>query len=163
MLNEHRSMALAVAANYFIPGADRDDVRQEAMVGLLLAARTYDGSTPFASFAAMVVHRWLQTCVKAAHRDKHRPVLEAWRVGWDPETDVAFPIVELLEDPVTDEQRATVRAELGALVKAFRRLSPLERRALLAVVNDEHPHRGGVDKQVDNAACRARRKLRRAV
>lgn len=75
----HREMLRSKANLYFMIGADRDDVIQEGMIGLLSAIRTFDpdaGAT-FKTFAELCVKRRIINAVKMAGRQKHKPLNES--------------------------------------------------------------------------------------
>jgi RNA polymerase sporulation-specific sigma factor len=62
---------------FFLQGADREDLLQEARVGLLKAVRDYhngDAGLAFTAFAALCCKRQVVTAVKAASRQKHTPL-----------------------------------------------------------------------------------------
>ena len=61
---------------YFIAGADRDDVIQEAMIGLYKAIRSYrrDGGAGFDTYANLCMKRQLLDAIKSANREKHEPL-----------------------------------------------------------------------------------------
>lgn len=99
---KHRQIAYGVANQYFLQGADREDVEQEALVALWLAARDYDPARgPFKPYAALWVHRRLQDKVKAAGRLKHRQLTFA----------VSLDDVAPIEDPKLDVPRAVEARE----------------------------------------------------
>src|SRR5438046_692560 len=55
-----RAVRYARALGYFLPGGDADDLDQEALMGLLRAARSYrEGYGNFWGFARMVIVRHL--------------------------------------------------------------------------------------------------------
>jgi RNA polymerase sporulation-specific sigma factor len=163
LVASHRGLAEAIASDYFIPGADREDVIQEALIGLLVAARMFDGRGEFKAFAGMVVRRWVQTEVTRARREKRRPITEAVRTLRDPETGDDWAASELIEDHYSNVlDLLTGREDYARFAAAVRSLTDLERRAIAALVNEEHPHSGGTDKSLDNALQRARAKLRKA-
>lgn len=70
LLEEWRPFAIWIAREYRIPGADREDVEQEAMVALWQAVRDYRAGhgTTFKTFAALVIRRHLITCLVSAQR-----------------------------------------------------------------------------------------------
>lgn len=139
---KHRPIAYAIARDYFIPGADRDDVRQEALIGLWIAARAYKKEKgPFPAFARVVVQRHLKDRVKAANRPKARLLTDADRTA-----------------EIADRTADETDTQLSLLVDALPTLSELERRALAASLNGQPI----TSKQQDNALQRARTKLRRA-
>ena len=72
---KHRPIAYAIAAEYRIPGLERQDVDQEACVALWLASRAYDRSKgSFPAFARLVIHRRLTDLVREATRQKRSTV-----------------------------------------------------------------------------------------
>ena len=76
LLTRYRGLARARAGAYFIVGADRDDLAQEAMIGLYKAVRDYTPGlgASFRTFADVCVTRQVITAVKAATRHKHGPL-----------------------------------------------------------------------------------------
>lgn len=158
-------MAYAIARDYYFPGADRDDVRQEALIGVMEAIRSHDPQRgPLKPFVALVVKKRLQECVTFARRGKHEMLTRAVRYGTDPHLTEGkrepIPLVELVEDPRWQPEEVLRRKnEMRALLRAWSALTPLERRALLHPATGA-PYRG--DKVIDNAIQRGREKLRRA-
>lgn len=61
---------------YFIAGADKDDVVQEAMIGLYKAVKNYDKSagTKFETYADLCMKRQLIDAIRSANREKHAPL-----------------------------------------------------------------------------------------
>ena len=61
---------------YFIAGADRDDVVQEAMIGLYKAIKNYDksGGAKFETYANVCMNRQLIDAIRSANREKHAPL-----------------------------------------------------------------------------------------
>ena len=76
---ESRDMLRSMANLYFMIGADRDDVIQEGMIGLLGAIRTFDpeAGASFKTFSEFCVKRRIINAVKMASRKKHRPLNES--------------------------------------------------------------------------------------
>jgi RNA polymerase sporulation-specific sigma factor len=76
---ESREMLRSKANLYFMVGADRDDVIQEGMIGLLSAIRTFDPNTgaSFKTFAELCVKRRILNAVKMAGRKKHKLLNES--------------------------------------------------------------------------------------
>ena len=67
---------IAIAREYFLIGADFDDLIQEGMIGLYKAIGVYDGTKnhSFSAFASLCIHRQLQNAVKNANRKKNNPL-----------------------------------------------------------------------------------------
>ena len=142
---KHRRLAYAIANKYFLPGQEREDVQQEALIGLWIAARDFDPARGrFAPFAGMVIHRRLKTLVTRANTMKHRVLTDASRNG--------------LELAGVDVTVATVvgREELELVCAGLRDLTELERDAVFAYVGGTYDSK---DKRVENALTRARAKV----
>ncbi|ACV58173.1 RNA polymerase, sigma-24 subunit, ECF subfamily [Alicyclobacillus acidocaldarius subsp. acidocaldarius DSM 446] len=84
--------------NYWIPGADREDLMQHAWIGFWEAIRDYDvrGKVPFRAFAKMCVMREIQAALKMARRQKHVSHLTALSL------DAECPWIEDAERTVLD-------------------------------------------------------------
>ncbi len=76
LIGRYRRFARSKGRIYFLVGADSDDIEQEGMIGLYKAARDYlpDRHTSFRAFAELCVTRQVISAVKAATRQKHRPL-----------------------------------------------------------------------------------------
>jgi RNA polymerase sporulation-specific sigma factor len=157
----HVGLAYTIADTYYLPGAERDDLRQEALIGLWNATLAYQphlAPAGFIPFARLCIERHVLTAVKNATRRKHLSLTRAAREGRDDNGEL-LPIIDLLPAPCPF-LRLDTRDEVRALVAAINTLlSAAERSALIHVVNGD-PYAG--DKTVDNAVQRARVKLRAA-
>jgi RNA polymerase sporulation-specific sigma factor len=171
LLERYRRFARAKARSYFLVGGDREDVVQEAMIGLYKAVRDYEPGrdASFRSFADLCITRQILTAVKAATRQKHVP-LNAYVPLDRPESpDSARPLRDSIvddggDDPLrrvldTDELRE-LRAVVGEV------LSGLETEVLDLYVEGRSyqeiaEHLGRHVKSVDNALQRIKRKLER--
>lgn len=141
---KHRPLALMLARDYYLPGADQDDVRQEAMIALWEAARTHDPKrSNFPTWARLVINRHLADCLRVA-TSKRAAVL-----------NLADRDVLMVSVPVEPDD---YRLEVRALVGAANGLSQPERAALTRII-DGAPLEGKAD---DNLRYRVRKKLRAA-
>ena len=180
-LETFRPLAYAIARDYFLPGADVDDVRQEAMIGVWKALRDYrpDAGTTLRSFVAICVRRQCISAVKTATRAKHEVLnraVYADRPVAGEEDELTQ--LDMLVAPGADPARIVEdREQLAELLDVVAHdLSPLERRALIGLANglsyeelredaSELRSRSGgpstsvAPKSIDNALQRARRKL----
>lgn len=178
-LERFRPLAYAIARGYFLPGADEDDVRQEAMIGVWKGLRDYrpDRGTTLRSFVALCVRRQLITALKLARRGKHEVLNRAVYV----DTPVAGEEDELtqlgmLVAPGADPARIVEDREYVAAILdvVAHDLTPLERRALIGFANGRSyaeiaeevggghtywPDGRVRHKRVENALIRARTKL----
>lgn len=183
----YTQFAYAKARTYTTPRTGREDMRQEALCGLLGAIRNYQpgrGAT-FRSFAALCINRWLYTVLKTDLRQMRHSVegplsLDVQLTPGEPESmQLHEQVADRRSDvPATSASRAQVRA----LVRTIREdLTPLERESLIGLAfldetyaateerilgfDADRPGRAAYSKVkvVDNALTRARRKIRFAL
>lgn len=155
-------LADRMARRWYLPGADRDDVRQLARIAAwesTLCYRPELGTTP-RHFAALVIGRRLREELTLARRLKHEPLTGARRVALGHDGELV-DVLDLIPDARADvgelvEQRERVRR----LTAAAATLSPLERETLAGVLSGRVAPTES--KTVDNALQRARAKLRAA-
>jgi len=71
-----KSKVNAISREYFLIGADSDDLIQEGMIGLYKAISVYEPEKNhnFSAFASLCIHRQLQNAVKNANRKKNSPL-----------------------------------------------------------------------------------------
>ena len=76
LLGRYRNFSRSKAYSYFLQGADREDIQQEAMIGLYKAIRDFneEAERSFRVFAEVCVTRQIITAVKTATRQKHSPM-----------------------------------------------------------------------------------------
>ena len=101
ILTRYRRFARSKVRNYFLVGADADDLEQEGLIGLYKAARDYkaDREASFPVFAELCVTRQIITAVKAATRQKHQPLNAYVSISASPTNDeTGDPADELLRD-----------------------------------------------------------------
>lgn len=161
-----------LARGYSWPGASKDDVLQEAMIGALGGIRTYrpDRGRSFNSFVVFATRRHLFTCIRLANGQKYALLNTSLREAENDDGDLG-PILELLDDPTADVHRQLVaRLELRETIDRLPLLTDAEQRAVvgfaLGASYRELNLRDTDDKaavgSVDNAYARGRRKLRDA-
>jgi RNA polymerase sigma factor (sigma-70 family) len=143
-----------------VPGADRDDVGQEALLALYAAVLRYDGERAFGPLATTVVRRALVSMLRAALRGKHRPIND---LRLEQRTEEGIELAELIADRGPGPfERVHEREQLRQITAAIGSLSALERRALAGTLEGRPYHDIGPAKAVDNALQRARKRLRKA-
>lgn len=154
-------IARSLASWFWMEGAEREDVEQEALCALWIASRDYNASTgvPFPAFARIVIRRRLSTAVKSAQRMKNAPLNDSQRVVVDSDGELGEAVV-LAPDPNGDACDAACRREhvMSVLRCLATELTENEREAVLHLANGY----GVTSKRIDNAAHRGRVKLRRA-
>lgn len=168
LVERYAGFAYTLADAAYLVGGDRDDVRQEALLGLLNAARDYDPShgTTFRTFAALCIKRQLWTAMKTARRTKHHVLSSALREVVLEEEIVSA--VDAIADPLAEPHRALeARETLDRFWGTLPALSPMEARAIVGFavgatyreLNDRPEFNKAAVSHVDNAYVRARQKL----
>lgn len=76
LLIRYKNFARVKARNYFLIGADKDDLVQEGMIGLYKAIRDFrpDKQSSFRAFAELCIQRQIITAIKTSTRQKHIPL-----------------------------------------------------------------------------------------
>jgi len=76
LFNHFKPKVIAISREYFLIGAEFDDLIQEGMIGLYKAIAVYDETKnhSFSAFASLCIHRQLQNAVKNANRKKNNPL-----------------------------------------------------------------------------------------
>lgn len=76
LVDRYKNCISLKTRTYFLRGADKEDIMQEGMIGLIKAVRDYkeDRQVSFKSFAELCITRQIITAVKAATRQKHIPL-----------------------------------------------------------------------------------------
>jgi RNA polymerase sporulation-specific sigma factor len=76
LFKRYSAYARAKGRGYFLIGADSEDIRQEALIGLYKAIRDFrpEREASFRSFAELCITRQIITAIKSATRMKHQPL-----------------------------------------------------------------------------------------
>jgi len=178
--SECRDMLRSMANLYFMVGADRDDVIQEGMIGLLSAIRTFDpnAGASFKTFAELCVKRHIINAVKMARRKKHMLLNEY--VSIDAAIDVPDDISghsgnPSLEDTLrapqtTDPEQVVLLADLLAYVENNSRelFSGMEQKVWHAYSHGQNAAQiaektGMSPKTVGNALTRIKGKIEKLI
>jgi RNA polymerase sporulation-specific sigma factor len=171
LLARYRNFARSKARSYFLVGADRDDIVQEAMIGLYKAVRDFSAEreTSFRAFADVCITRQIITAIKMATRQKHIPlntyVSLSKPLATDEEPDRSLMDV-LQTHEVTDPAELVISSEeLRSMKLAFAEiLSDFEIEVLHLYVEGKSYQEisallGRQLKAVDNALQRIKRKV----
>jgi RNA polymerase sporulation-specific sigma factor len=171
LLTRYRNFARSKARSYFLVGADKEDIVQEAMIGLYKAVRDFspEKETSFRAFADVCVTRQIITAIKMATRQKHIPlntyVSLSKPLATDEEPDRALMDV-LQPHEVTDPAELVISSEeLRSMKLAFGEiLSDFEIEVLHLYVEGKSYQEisvllGRQLKAVDNALQRIKRKV----
>lgn len=79
LIKRYENLVQACAANYFMSGADHNDVVQEGRIGLHKAIHRYEfeKDASFRTFASTCINNHLRDAAKSANRKKHSPLNES--------------------------------------------------------------------------------------
>ena len=154
---------IAISREYFLVGAEFDDLLQEGMIGLYKAVLGYDGErdASFGTFASLCIRRQIVSAVRSAARLKNAPLNDYVSLfGGDGDEDVlvkqATPNPE--DDFIRQESEQLMREKLNRLLSQFEWqvlglfLAGKSYREIADTVGKD-------TKAVDNALSRIRQKL----
>ncbi len=76
LMQSFKPKVIAIAREYFLIGAEFDDLIQEGMIGLFNAITAYDANKNhnFSAFASLCIHRKVQNAYKNAKHSKNNPL-----------------------------------------------------------------------------------------
>lgn len=76
LFERYKNLVNMKVSKYFIVGAEKEDIVQEAMIGLYKAVKNFevDKQNSFKSFANLCIERQLITAIKTSNRQKHIPL-----------------------------------------------------------------------------------------
>lgn len=76
LLQRYKGLVRKMANQYFLIGADNEDLVQEGMIGLFKAIQTYspERSCSFYTFAARCIQGEMHTAIRSSQSKKHQPL-----------------------------------------------------------------------------------------
>ena len=156
--------------NFYINGAEKEDIVQEARIGLYKAIKSFDIEKPtssFKTFANLCIERQLITAIKSSNRQKHIPLNSSFSLNtsaYDEDDDTS--VLDIMDfHAVEDPLDIITKQEYYKLVenKIGENLSDFEKKVLDQYVEGD----AYVDiaarldtpvKSIDNAIQRIRKK-----
>ena len=141
LLDLYEPMVRRITGSLYLPGGEREDLAQEARMGILAAIRAWDPdrSVPFRCFAWLCALREARMAVSAARAAKHQPLSRA-RSLHSPIAEDGVPLQDTLvatghpdDDPVA---KTLGRERLREILDGTRALTELERGALALSASD---------------------------
>ena len=170
LLAKYKNLVRARAKQYFMAGADRDDIMQEGMIGLFKAIRDFDPTkqASFRGFAEICIRRQIITAVKTASRRKHTPLNSYISLSMPVyEDESERTLVDMLaERESVDPEEMFLRREKAEAMEAEinQKLSGLEQTVLSLYFGGMNYQEiavelGRTPKSIDNALQRIKRKL----
>ncbi len=168
LLRMFKPKVTAISREYFLVGADSDDLMQEGMIGLYKAINVFnaDKNHSFSAFASLCIHRQMQTAVKNANRKKNSPLNNYLPINFEDNDDDDEQLNILLVDDDSDVEKNFLDNELKAvLISRVKDLLSAEQFKLLRqFLNGDSYAQIAADnnltkKQVDNTLQAIKRKL----
>lgn len=156
---------------YFIKGAEKEDLIQEGLIGLLKGIRNYDikkGSS-FKQFAVMCINRNIFTAIRSADRKKYNLDNTSISIYKEVSQDNNKKIIDIFSAVQSCENRIIYNEERELLKKyMFKILSDLELKSLTLYYNgfsyDEiaiklRKSRKSIDASINRAKIKLRKRL----
>lgn len=172
LLQRFKSKVTAISREYFLVGADFDDLIQEGMIGLYKAINVYDPNKNhnFSAFASLCIHRQLQNAVKNANRKKNSPLNSYLPIeyygGVKTDADDNFSKLIIVDDN-SDFEKQFIDNEMNAIMisKVKNILTVVQFKLLKMFLNGESYINMAKSlnistKQVDNMLQSIKKKLR---
>ena len=172
LLQRFKSKVTAISREYFLVGADFDDLIQEGMIGLYKAINVYDPNKNhnFSAFASICIHRQLQNAVKNANRKKNSPLNSYLPIeyygGVKTDADDSFSKLIIVDDN-SDFEKQFIDNEMNAIMisKVKNILTVVQFKLLKMFLNGESYINMAKalnisTKQVDNMLQSIKKKLR---
>lgn len=170
LISKYRHLVESKARNYFLVGADHEDVVQEGMIGLYKAIRDFrdDRLARFRAFAELCVTRQIITAVKTATRQKHVPLNEYVSLNHPAaDSESEGSLMDCIPDERSPDPAASLidRREQRALEETIQQaLSELEAKVLVYYMQGMSYQEMSRElhcrtKCIDNALQRVKRKL----
>lgn len=171
LLARYKNFARVKARNYFLVGADKEDIVQEGMIGLYKAIRDFqsDRQASFRAFAELCIQRQIITAIKTATRLKHVPLngyVSLQKPIQDDGGEERVLVDVIGQDPRADPAELVVsREEIDAMQTSFREiLSDLEAHVLHLYLEGKSYQDIAESlkrqvKSIDNALQRIKRKI----
>lgn len=160
LIRRFSPLVRSAAKHYFGASLENDDIMQEGLLALVLAAYSYspDRDASFRTYSAVCISNRLRTVVKAQSAEKHIPLNTYVPIDEVELASCSTPESIYLDAEYTDELFAAVNRELSELEKKVLSLF------LFGNSYREAAEKLGIsEKSVANALQRARKKLQRTL
>ena len=174
LLGYFKPKVIAISREYFLVGAEFDDLIQEGMIGLYKAIRDFksDKQSSFRAFAELCVTRQIITAIKTATRQKHIP-LNSYVSLNKPiyEEDSDRTLLDIISGVrvANPEDMVISREEFDDIENKMNNiLSDLEWKVLMSYLDGKSYQEIAEDldrhiKSIDNALQRVKRKLEKYI
>lgn len=170
ILYKYKSLVRIKSKNYFLVGAETEDIVQEGMIGLYKALRDYrdDKLASFRGFADLCITRQIITAIKTATRQKHIPLNSYVSLNkplYEEESERTLLDVIAGNELANPEMMIISREEFLEIEDKMNEiLSKLEWKVLISYI-EGRPYQEIADelgkpvKSVDNALQRVKKKI----
>lgn len=174
IFERYRRFVYSKAKDYFLVGADKEDLIQEGMIGLHKAIRDFDRekNVLFRHFADLCIGRQLITAVKGSTRQKHIPLnsyVSLNKPVFEEESDRTL-IDTLANTFISDPEEIILNREKNERFKKVIHevLSPLEEEVIIMYLEGESYQQIAEKldcnvKVIDNAIQRAKKKFEKCM
>ena len=100
LMTEYKNLVNKIARNYFIIGADFEDVIQEGMIGLFNAYLTFDEnkSASFKTYATLLINRQIISAIKKAYKYKNLNFIEDFIINKESHSNLLSEIHKSLSE-----------------------------------------------------------------
>lgn len=168
LITRYKKVVTKIARSYYLVGGDMDDLLQEGMIGVFKAIGSFNYSGEFKFFAYRCIKSNIISTIKAAHRLKHKPLINYVSLSFDDENDVDKR--QFVDSGVKNPEEAYIdsESEIELKNKIFESLSSLESNVLKLYLDGYSYNEISVKidknvKTIDNAIQRIRKKLNTAL
>lgn len=158
ILEEYKDIVRAKAGIYFILGADKDDVIQEGMIGLVKAYNSFDeaGGASFKTYANRCIDNQIINAIQHSGRNKNMPLNSSVEI---PESQSAGPFSNPEDAAIYEDLLNDLKSNKGGIFSGF------EHEVFLLLVEglsyiEIAKKLGKSSKSVDNAIQRIKTKLK---
>lgn len=166
LLDRYKKLVRKLSREYFLVGAETEDLIQEGLIGLFKAIRDYKTgkNIQFRSFAKLCIRRQLITAIKQSQRHKHQPLNNYVSLTYKEYDE--NPLMELIESEVLSPENIVISFEgiknLNEKIKND--LSAFEKKVLTKFLEgmsyiEISENLKSNSKAVDNALQRIKKKL----
>ena len=149
-----------MSVKYFLAGADREDVIQEAMIALFGAVRSFkpEKNDNFFAFAVKCIDLRIKSAVKNSLRKKHSPLNQSLSIEEQPELVVSDVYSDPEEEYINNESYSLINEKMKNTLSPYELsvvslLSIGMKPSEIAEILKKNP------KSVDNALQRIRKKM----
>ena len=172
IIERYKSLIEIRVSNYFINGAEKDDLMQEGRIGLFKAIMNYDAEkdASFNTFANLCIERQLINAVKNSNRQKHMPLNNYVSLNGSDDDSSSENIDTVLNNSVEDPLDTITKKEYYKFVedRMDESLSDFKKQVLHRFTQGESYSQIAEKldmpvKSIDNAIQRIRKKTMKSI